>query len=152
MSAYDRPAVFLAAALLLTVAVGVASATPATSSTGPPRAVVASHGKQLTSALGAYCYQGECVDIDEPPKTIGAVPVHGGGLVTVDFKVPVRTAMLVTLRGERPYAPLQRRDSTGRLWAFAVPRTARRPTDLLLTVAYGRGSGQFGFKVAPHPH
>lgn len=152
MRAYDRLALSLTAALLLSLGVGAASATPDTSPAGPPRAVVASHGKQLTSALGAYCYQGECVDIDEPPKTMRAVPVHGGGLVTVDFMVPVRTPTLVTLRGERPYAPLEKRDATGRLWAFAVPRTARQPTDLLLTVAYEPGDGQFGFKVVPHPH
>jgi len=78
--------------------------------------------------------------------------VHGGGLVTVDFMVPVRTATLVTLRGERPYAALQKRDATGRLWAFEVPRTTRGPTDLLLRASYQPGDGQFGFKVAPHQH
>lgn len=133
------------------IAVSTGSAQPAVGAppSGPPRPFVSSPGSGLTTALGAYCYAGGCVDTDQPPKTSRALGIEGGGEVLVDFIIPVRTASLVTRRGEHPYASVEQRDSAGRLWAFRIPSTTRSATDLLLGATYEQGSAEFGFRVAP---
>lgn len=154
-----------AAAALVVLAIGAATAEASHRPQSPPRLLARADGNSVLGVQGntIWCpgHTSPCAIADtfKPPPTEGILPVRRGSRVVLRTRVPaVKVEVFQIDRGNsqvpiRPYVDARGDTADGLTWSFRVPRGERRGRELDVIVQYAdrAGNAEWGIRFRPRP-